>query len=167
LAAGLSGSRVYRDLLAPAVEDPRSARVPSCGAMGLALLGEKPRGPSIRARSWLDSTLWRPGFAEALALLDPADQSTWLLSQLRVAKRSTERQALVRALAYAGGPVEAGALVDLWKATPMGDTALRVRIVNALVPIVADRELSFARRLLLHTYYLHPNIVLAHLDSMP
>jgi HEAT repeat protein len=167
LAVGLTGSRTYSDLLTPALDDSRTTRTPACGALGLALLGEKPRLSDVRSRAWLNSAYWRPGFAQALALLDPTDQSAWLLTQLQEAKRSTERQTLVRALGFAGGPVEARALVDLWKRTPAGDSMLRTEIVRSLAPMVTDREISFARRLLLHTYYLQQNIVLAHLDAFP
>jgi HEAT repeat protein len=167
LSAGLSRSAVYRDLLAPAVNDTRSARVPSCGAMALALIGDKPATGAIRSRAWLDSAFLRPGFAEALAQLDAESQSAWLLGQLRAAKRSSERKALVRALAFCGGPTEAAALVDLWQSTPRSDTGLRCALVEALVPVVTDRELSFSRRLIMHTYYLQRNIVLEHLEALP
>jgi HEAT repeat protein len=167
LSAGLCRGTVYRDLLAPAVEDPRSARVPACGAMALALIGEKPMLGKMRGRAWLDSAFLRPGFAEALAQLDPEAQSAWLLDQLAKAKRSSGRKAAVRGLACCGGPKEAAALVDLWKATPIGDTGLRTAIVNALVPMVTDREVSYACRVVMHAYYLQKNIDLDHLEALP
>jgi HEAT repeat protein len=167
LSAGLTHASVYRDLLVPAVEDTRCARVPSCGAMALALIGEKPVQGKIRDRAWLDSTMLRPGFAEALAQLDTEAQSAWLVERLKASKRSTERRALIEALAFCGGPMEAAVLLEQWKTAPPGDSSLRSAIVNALVPIVTDRELSFARRTTLHTYYLQDNIVLAHLIALP
>jgi HEAT repeat protein len=167
LAAGLLGADEQRPLLAGALGDTRTAAAPACGALGLGLLHATEVRSVLTARFWFDSTRARPGFAEALALLDAPAQSTWLLGQLTRARRSGERQVLVEALGLCGGPDEGAVLATTFASAPKGDTRLRVRLVGALAGILRDHAVTPARRLLLHTYYLQPNDVLGHLAYLP
>ena len=167
LAAGLLQSTESAPRLTAALNDVRTASAPACSALALALLGSKDQIPGLRNAFWFDSARARPGFDQALAMLDPEGQSAWLVGELKKSKRSGTKQVLVNALAACGGPTEGAALAELWQNTPKGDTNLRLRILNALAPILADRQPSTSRSLLHHTYYLQPNIVLGHLAYLP
>lgn len=167
LAAGLLQAGDYRARLSGALTDVRTASAPACGALGLGLLASKDAAPALRNRFWFDSARSRPGFDRALALLEPEGQSAWLLGEIKKAQRSGTKQVLVNALATCGGPSEGAALAELWRATPAGDTNLKLRILAALAAIVGDRQVSPSRALLHHTYYLQPNVVLGHLAFLP
>lgn len=167
LASGLMAHGEARPQLEPSLNDMRTASAPACGALGLALMGAKDLQPRLRERYWFDSARARPGFDQALALLDAASQSTWLLGELSQARRSSMRRVLVDGLGLCGGPAEGAALATRYQATPKGDIELRVRILEALASVINDRAVSKPRSLLLHTYYLQPNDVLGHLAFLP
>ncbi|MFM8979785.1 MAG: HEAT repeat domain-containing protein [Planctomycetia bacterium] len=168
IATGLvKGGDDLRGKLRGALRDTKSTSAPACSALGLGLLSDKDTLPHLRERFWFDSTRVRPGFADGLALISPAEQATWLVEEYRNARRSSQRQALADALSMCGGPSEAAALADFYKAAPAGDGALRVGLLTAMTVIANDRQVSRPRSLLLHTYYLQPNDVLGHIAYLP
>lgn len=168
IATGLvKGGDDLRGKLRGALRDTKNTSAPACSALGLGLLADKDTLPHLRERFWFDSTRVRPGFADGLALISPAEQATWLVEEYRNARRSSQRQALADALSMCGGPSEAGALAAFYKATPAGDGALRVGLLTAMTVIANDRQVSKPRSLLLHTYYLQPNDVLGHIAYLP
>ncbi len=156
-----------RARLRVALSDVRLPSAPACSALGLGLLTDKDSVPHLRGRFWFDSTRARPGFGDALAMMDPEGQSAWLLSEYKLARRSSTRQALVEALSKCGGPTEGAALAAIYRDAPAGDTALRVKLLTAMAVIANDRIVSQPRSLLLHTYYLQPNDVLGHIAFLP
>lgn len=168
IATGLvKGGDDLRGKLRGALRDTKSTSAPACSALGLGLLYDKDTVPHLRERFWFDSTRVRPGFADGLALITPEEQAKWLVEEYKNARRSSQRQALADALSMCGGPGEAGALVQFYKATPAGDGALRVGLLTAMTVIANDRQVSKPRSLLLHTYYLQPNDVLGHIAYLP
>jgi HEAT repeat protein len=168
LAAGLLALKDEMSArLRAALSDRRVAATPACSALALGLLSDKVSVTHLLTRLWLDSSRLRPGFAESLAMIDPAAFSERVLKEFGNAKRSGTRQGMVEALALCGGPAEGAALAKLYRDTPVGDTALRTRMVGALGLIASDRHVAGPKRLLLHTYYLQPNDVLSHLSFLP
>lgn len=167
VAAGLVKHEGARALLEPALTDMRTGAAPACAALSLGLLGVKDAQARLRERYWLDSARARPGFDQALALIDAEGQSAWLLEQLGKARRSSERRVLVDGLGLCGGPAEGAALAERYKATSKGDIDLRIRTLNAISTVINDRVVSRPRSMLLHTYYLQPNDVLGHLAFLP
>ena len=168
LSAGLlSAQDDGRARLRASLTDTRKASAPACSALGLGLLSDKATVPHLRKAFWFDSTRVRPGFDDALSLLGAEDQSAWLLSEYKLARRSSARQALAGALATCGGPAEGAAMVELYRAAPHGDAALRISLLTAMAVIINDRVVSQPRSLLLHTYYLQPNDVLGHIMFLP
>jgi HEAT repeat protein len=167
LSAGLLGATDHRQRLLDALGDTRTTSAPACSAMGLGLMPAKEALLLLRRRFWFDGARARPGHDQALALLDPAVQSNWIKEELKRVKRSNAKQALVEALALCGGPAEGATLTELFQSTPKGDGGLRIALINATSAIVNDRDVSYPRSLLHHTYYLQPNIVLAHLAFLP
>jgi len=168
LAAGLvAASDESRARLRVGLSDVRQRSAPACCALGLGLLGDKDSRPHLRERFWFDSTRARPGFSEALSMLEPEGQSAWLLGEYKLARRSSQRQALIEALTMCGGPAEGAALAEIYKNAPAGDSALRVSLLQGMAVIIGDRRISQPRSLLLHTYYLQPNDVLGHIAFLP
>jgi HEAT repeat protein len=167
LASGLISSKDESQKLRAALSDRRAAATPACSALGLGLLNDRESVTHLLTRFWLDSTRIRPGFGDALAMIEPDVHSARLLKEYAQARRSSTRQSLVDAIALCGGPKEGAELAKIYRDVPVGDHALRVRLLNAMAVIAYDRVVSQPRGLLLHTYYLQPNDVLGHIAFLP
>ena len=167
ISAGLLGATDQRQRLIDALGETRTTSAPACSATGLGLLGAKETQILLRRRFWFDGARARPGHDVALALLDPAVQAGWIKDELKRVKRNNAKMVLIDALALCGGPSEGALLAELFQSAGKGDGNLRVTLINATAAIVNDREISYPRSLLLHTYYLQQNIVLAHLAFLP
>lgn len=167
LATGLLKAGEQRPWLEAALTDTRTHLAPGCAALACGLLGAHETRAVLRQRFWLDSARVRPGFDRALSLLGAEEHATWLVGQLGQTRRSGARRGLLEALALCSGPTESATLVASYAEAPKGDTLLRTRVILALAAVLRDHEVTYARRLLMHTYYLQSNDALNHLGAMP
>lgn len=167
LAAGLLPAPACGALLVGGLDDGSSPRVPDAAALGLGLLGDRSAVPALGTRLWQGTTRLRPGFAEGLAHLEPRHLAQRLALEAQAARTGAARRAAVGGLGLCAGPEDARALAALWGEASAGDSALRRELLAAMARVLSDREPSFAARLRAHVCYLHPNLVLDHLATLP
>jgi HEAT repeat protein len=167
VACGLLDSDERAPVLRAALADARTTSAPGSSAVGLGLMGDAGVVADLRKRFWLDSSRVRPGFDFALARLEPAAQSQWLVAEMQRTKRNVTRVALVDALALCGGPGDVKPVVELWPTLTPSSQELRLSVLATLCTVLNDRVVSYPRALLLHTCYLQPNVVLNHLAGLP